>query len=489
MLFKRNKNTINIAAIVRLLGILMLIEAAFMAIPLATSIAYGELDTIKSFAYSIAITLGCGILAVVVPSHNNDMGKREGFLLTGLSWTVFSLFGMIPFILIENGLGVADAYFESMSGFTTTGASAFPSVENLPKGILLWRAISHFIGGMGIILFTLAVIPMLNKQSGLQLFNAEVTGITHEKIRPRISHTAKSLWLVYIAINAMLILLLWMGPMDLFDAVCHSFSAIATGGFSNHDNSIMFYNSDYVKIVLTIFMFLAGVSFGLIYKLSRGHFSEFLKNDATKWYLYIVLGSSLCIGLIEYFCNEGSLPRLVIDIPFQVVSGMTSTGYSATDINMWSQGSILLLMLLMTAGGCAGSTAGGVKVDRIVLIGKNLKNELYKILYPNTISPVRVNGKILSNDFTAKVSAFMLILLALFAGGTLSLTLCGINIFDAMFASLSCICNNGLGYGFTGSSFAHINDFGKWTMSFLMLAGRLEFFTVVILFTRAFWYK
>ena len=489
MTLYKKKNIINISAILRLLGILLLIEAAFMCLPLIVSFAYDEAATAESFIYTILITAGCGTMAVVFPTKNNDMGKREGFLLTGLSWAVFSLFGMLPFMLMPDGLNASDAYFESMSGFTTTGASTFRSVENLPRGILLWRAITHFVGGMGIILFTLAVIPMLNKQSGLQLFNAEVTGITHEKIRPRISHTAKSLWSVYIILNIILIALLWIGPMDWFDAVCHAFSAVATGGFSTHDSSIAFYDSNYVKIVLTCFMFLAGISFSLIYKLSRGHFRDFLKNDATKWYLGIIAIGIIGIGIIEYFFNDYELSKLIVDIPFQIISGMTSTGFTSTDINTWNHGAVLLLIALMVIGACAGSTTGGIKVDRIVLIGKSLKNELYKILYPNTISPVRVNGKVLTSELIVKTGAYLLIFSLSTLFGSLALTLTGIEIFDAMFASVSCVSNNGLGYGFTGLNFADINESGKWVMSFLMLIGRLEFFTIVILFTKAFWHK
>lgn len=488
MLFEK-RNTINTSAIIRLLGILLFIEAAFMCPPLAVSFFYNEPDATWSFAYSIAITAGCGILAVVFPSRNNDMGKREGFLLTGLTWIVFSLFGMLPFVLLPNGLDITNAFFESMSGFTTTGATIYRSVESLPHGILLWRSITHLIGGLGIILFTLAVIPMLNKQSGLQLFNAEVTGITHEKLRPRISHTAKSLWVVYLTLNLILAVLLWLGPMDLFDAICHAFSTIATGGFSTRDASINAYGSDYVKIVLSVFMFISGISFSLIYKLSRGHFREFMKNSTIRWYLGIVSASIIIIGTVEYFNNDVSFTRLLVDIPCQITSAITTTGFNATDINFWQHASIVVLIALMTIGACAGSTTGGIKIDRLVLLGKNMKNELYKILYPNTITQIRINGKILHPEQTSKAGAFLLIFVLSIFAGTLSLALSGMDIFDSIFATVSCLGNNGLCYELKGSSYADIGEIGKWVMSALMLIGRLEFFTIVILFTKAFWYK
>lgn len=488
MLFAKN-NTVNFAVVAKLLGMLLLIEAAFMLPAAATSFAYHEIVSMWSFVYSIAITAGVGATGFLFPIKNRDMGKREGFLLTGLTWLVFSFFGMLPFMFEPCGLPMADAFFETMSGITTTGASILPTVENQSHGILLWRATTHFIGGMGIILFTLAVIPMLNKQSGLQLFNAEVTGLTHEKIRPRVSNTAKTLWAIYMSLNVLLILLLWAGPMDLFDAVCQGVSTIGTGGFSTRDGSIADFNSTYIKVVMTVFMFIAGISFSLIYRVSKGDFKSLMRNDPTRWYIGITVGATIAIGAIEYVQSDEPLSQLLVDIPFQTISAITSSGFNATDMNMWHHGSIMIVIALMMVGACAGSTTGGIKIDRLVLIAKNLKNEMYRILFPNAIKPVRVNGKVLSTDMTAKVCAFLLLFALCLFAGSLMLSLSGINLFDSIFASMSCLSNNGLGYGFTGESFADINAFGKWVLSFLMLVGRLEFSAVMILFTKAFWSK
>ncbi len=483
------KNRINFGVVAKLLGLLLLIEAVFMLPSLFVSIAYGETEAMWSFVYAIAITAGVGTIGFVYPIRNRDMGRREGFLLTSLTWFIFSIFGMIPFLLKPCGLPVADAFFETMSGLTTTGASIMTDIDTQSHGILLWRAVTHFIGGMGIILFTLAVIPMLNKQSGLQLFNAEVTGLTHEKIRPRISNTAKTLWAIYLSLTIALVLLLWLGPMDLFDAVCYGFSAIATGGFAPHNDSVAYYDSTYVKIVMTVFMFIAGISFSLIYRIIKGDFKSLLQNDVTRWYIKIVVSSMVAIGIIEYVAGDEPWQNLLADVPFQTVSAITSSGFNATDINLWQHGSIIIVIALMMSGACAGSTTGGVKIDRIVLIVKNLKNEMHRILFPNTISPVRVNGKILSGDMTAKVGAFLMLFALCLLAGSFLLALSGINLFDSIFASMSCLSNNGLGYGFTGDSFADINAFGKWVLSLLMLIGRLEFSAVIILFTQAFWSK
>ena len=488
MVFAKNK-TVNFGVVAKLLGMLLLIEAAFMLPSLLASVAYGETEAMWSFIYSIAITAGVGIVGFMFPFKNRDMGRREGFLLTSLTWVVFSFFGMLPFIFPPCNLPIADAFFETMSGLTTTGASILTSIDTQSHAILLWRAVTHFIGGMGIILFTLAVIPMLNKQSGLQLFNAEVTGLTHEKIRPRISNTAKTLWSIYLSLNIILVALLWLGPMDLFDAVCYGFSAIATGGFATHNNSVAEFDSNYVKIVMTIFMFIAGISFSLIYRIIKGDFKHLINNDVTRWYIFIVVASILGIGAIEYTNNPDTLSQLLVDVPFQTISAITSSGFIATDINLWQHGSIVIVIALMFIGACAGSTTGGIKIDRIVLIVKNLKNEMHRILFPNTISPVRVNGKILSTEMTSKVCSYLTLFAICLFLGSLMLSLSGINLFDSIFASISCLSNNGLGYGFTGENFADINAFSKWVLSFLMLIGRLEFSAVIILLTKAFWSK
>ena len=490
MIFPR-KGNINFKVIFRILGMLLQIEAGFMLVPLAVCYIYSEFSEAVSFLISIGITAGCGILLMLfTKSRDNDMGKREGILLTALTWVLFSLFGMLPFILGSARLDVASAYFETMSGFTTTGVSALASVEDVSHGILMWRAITHFVGGMGIILFTLAVIPMLNKKSGIQLFNAEVTGITHDKVRPRISHTAKSLWAIYFIINSILIVLLWIGPMNLFDSVCHAFSAIATGGFSTKNNSIEAYNSDYVKIILSIFMFLAGANFGLLYYVAIGKPKMLFKNDTFRWYTYIIIGAvAIIVARLWLSGNYPDIKSLVIDTVFQVVTTITTTGFIGSDYLDWQGLAIFVIVAIMLTGSCAGSTAGGFKIDRLVVSMRNLHNELYKIIHPNTIKAVRVNGKVLPPELISKTNTFLLIYAALIFIGTTILAETGCSFFDSMFMAVSALSNIGLGYGVSGISFASIPDIGKWTMSVLMLLGRLELFTVLIIFTNHFWNK
>lgn len=487
----RNRSRINFPMLLRVIGWLMMIESFFMLFPMVVCLIYGESDY-KAFAISAAITAlsGISMTSFIRPSRT-QMAKREGFLLTALVWVVFSIFGMLPFILSKSPLTVSDAFFEAMSGFTTTGASVMLSVEHLSHGILLWRCLMQWIGGMGIILFTLAVIPMFNQSGGIQMFNAEVTGITHEKIRPRISQTAKGLWLVYIILSIMLGVLLWIGPMNAFDSVCHALSSMSTGGFSTRDASIGAWDSNYVNIVITVFMFLGGVNFAMLFKtVTTGNVKHLWHNDTFKIYLYvIVLMFILFITAIIVRGQVSSWESLSIDPLFQIISTITSTGYTVGNFENWGTFVLALVFVLMFFGACAGSTSGGAKLDRLLYLLKNVRNEIYRSIHPNAIKSVRVNGKVVPQDTVNKVVAFLCIYVMLIMMGGIVLTAMGLPLVDSFFSAFSCISNTGLGAGVTGygGSYELIPDMGKWVLSFLMLIGRLEIFTVLILFTRGFW--
>lgn len=489
---KKISNGINLPMILRVIGWLLMIEAAFMAAPLLTGLIYGE-DNLTAFICTIAATGGTGFAMTffIRPSHT-DMGKREGFLLTALVWVVFSAFGMLPFIIGAPRLNVSEAFFESMSGFTTTGASVIIDVETLPRSVLLWRCLMQWIGGMGIILFTLAVIPMLNHSGGMQMFNAEVTGITHDKLRPRVSQTAKRLWAVYIVLSAVLCLLLWLGPMNLFDSVCHTLSTISTGGFSTRNASIGAWDSVYINVVLTVFMFLGGVSFALLYKASLGDVKALWGNDTFRAYVRVVL----CVLVIFIICilvsgQYDSWDTLTLDPLFQIISTITSTGYTVSNFESWGPLVMALMFMLMFFGACAGSTSGGAKIDRMLYLLKNTRNELYRSVHPNSIMAVRINGKVIPAEITDKVIAFLCIYVMVIMVGGIVLTAFNIPLVDAFFSSFSCVSNTGLGAGVTGygGSYDLIPDPAKWVLSLLMLTGRLELFTVLILFTRGFWKK
>lgn len=483
---------INFAMVTRIIGWLLLIEALFLAIPLLTSVVYHESDW-AGFAISTGATLLAGLcITWCVKPRRSNMGKREGFLLTALVWVVFSLFGMLPFMLKPLQLGVSDAFFEAMSGFTTTGCSVLPTVENLSHGMLLWRCLMQWIGGMGIILFTLAVLPMLNHSGGMQMFNAEVTGITHDKIRPRVSQTAKGLWMVYFILTAMLTLLLWAGPMNLFDSICHAMSSLSTGGFSTRDGSIGAWNSPYIASMVTLFMFLGGVNFALIYNAGHGNVKCVWKNDVFRTYIYMILASYLMFVIAIVAHGEAhTIADVTLDPLFQVISTITSTGLTVSDFEDWGAFVLGLVFVLMFFGACAGSTSGGAKIDRMLYLLKFTRNELYSSLHPSAIMGVRVNGKVVSPDIVSKVIAFLCIYVMIIAAGGIVLTAFDIPLVDAFFSSFSCMSNTGLGAGVTGygESYDVIPDVGKWVLSLLMLIGRLELFTVLVLFTPGFWRK
>ena len=488
----KNNTQINFLALARVIGLLLVIEAVFMLIPALTSFIYKEND-VNAFLITSGITAIVGsAMAFGIRPSRPDMGKREGFLLTALTWVVFSIFGMIPFLIGDTQMSVSDAFFETMSGFTTTGATVMTSIDHLSNGIHMWRCLMQWIGGMGIILFTLAVIPMLNHSGGMQMFNAEVTGITRDKLRPRISQTAKGLWLVYIVLTIILVGLLWLGPMNFFDSICHAFSTMSTGGFSTRNESIGAWDSPYVKSVVTLFMFLGGVNFALLFKAATGHVGELWKSEVFRTYVYVVAGMMvLFVASIVANNQVQDWQSVTIDPLFQIVSTITSTGLTVGNFENWGSFVIALTFLLMFFGASAGSTSGGAKIDRILFLVKNIRNEIYRCLHPNAICTVRVNGKVLSIELVNKVIAFLCIYVLLIVFGGIILTAIGIPLVDAFFSAFSCIGNTGLGAGVTGygGSYDIIPDMGKWVLALLMLMGRLELFTVLLLFSRTFWRK
>lgn len=476
--------------LLRVAGWLMMIEALFMLIPIVTCLIYGESDW-SVFSIIAGITGLCGFFLSrrIRPAHYG-MGKRDGFLLTSMVWVVFSVFGMLPFMFCRQPLTLSSAFFEAMSGFTTTGASVITDISDMSHGVHIWRATMQWLGGMGIILFTLAVIPMLNSSGGMLMFNAEVTGITHDKLRPRISETAKALWMIYFAITALLVALLWAGPMNFFDSLCHAFGAISTGGYSTRNDGISAYGSVYIKVVLTVFMFIGGVNFSLIYRTVRGEWSALRRNDVFRTYVYIV--AVMYVLFVAGIMTQGrwnGWQDLTVNPLFQIVSTITSTGFTPTNFENWGPLVLSLVFLLMLFGSCAGSTSGGAKIDRLLYLIRNCRNELYRCIYPHAVMSVRVNGRVVGSDIVNKVIAFLCIYMLLIGlGGTL-LAAMGVPIIDAFFSAFSCMSNTGLGAGITGfgGGYDMLPDAAKWVLSFLMLTGRLEIFTVLLLFVPSFW--
>ncbi len=491
MPFVHKKSYINLRMLLRVIGWLLVIESFFMCAPFVTGIVFHE-KTLWWFLLSMGITGGCGAAMMSIRPKSREMGKREAVLLTALTWVILSLFGMLPFIFCRTHLGVTDAFFETMSGFTTTGATVLNTLSDVPKSILMWRCVIQWVGGLGIILFTLAVLPMLNYQGGMQLFNAEVTGITHDKLRPRVSFTAQGLWIVYISLTAILMLLLSFSEMSYFESICYAFSTMSTGGFSISDLSVTELDNLYVKTVFLVFMFLGGVNFSLIFKATMGDFKSSFKNDALKWYVAIIFICYLLLCLnvwLRGLVNE--VADLTIDPLFQAVSILSSTGLTEPDFHDWGPVAIVVLIGMMFMGACAGSTSGGAKIDRIIILFRFIKNEFYKMMHPSTVTTVTINGKGTPNAIVMKTLAFLfLYVLVITVGGSI-LVLDGLPLKDSFFVSLSAVSNTGIGTGITGlnGNYSYVPVLSKWVISIMMLVGRLELFTILLLFVPSFWKK
>ena len=493
---KRQQNStyasggINYAMIARILGQLMMVEAAFMLLPLLTCLFSNESDW-QAFAITIGVTVAAGAaLNFLIRPQSKKLHRRDGLLLASVAWIVFSLFGMLPMMLCATPLNASEGFFEAMSGFTTTGATVIRDVESCSRGILLWRAITQWVGGLGIIIFTLTFVPALNNSGSLILFHAEASGITHDKLGARISRTAKILWGLYSVLTLALVVLLWMGPMGFFESLCQGFTAISTGGFSTRNDSIAAFNSPYVKVVLTIFMFVGGVSFSYIVAIGKRRGRGLWRNDVLKAYALMIALFYVCVVIAVV--AEGHFTgwqSVTVDPLFHIVSAVTSTGFSAGDWEGWGFFVLTLTFFMMYIGACAGSTTGGAKVDRVLYLFKNFVLAVKCYIRPRLMRSISVNDQLIDNDKGSEIFAFMVIYSLLIVFGGVVLVAQGFPIVDAFFSSLSCVSNNGLGAGVTGitGSFDFLSPSGLWIMSFLMLAGRLEIMTIIALFVPSFW--
>jgi len=478
----------NIRIILRVLGLLLFVEGVAILLALLVSLIYNEHD-ITGFAISavIALTLGTFFL-LFTRNVVKDIGKREGFIIVTLSWIVFSLMGAVPYILTGSISNYTDAFFESMSGFSTTGASILNNIESLPHGILFWRSLTHWLGGMGIIVLSLAILPIFGI-GGMQLYIAEVPGPTPDKISPRIRQTAATMWVIYVILTIAETILLMIGKMPLFDAVCHSFATMATGGFSTKQASIAFWPSPYIQYVITLFMFIAGTNFTLTYFVIRGKFAPLLKDEEFKYYGIIVLSFVTVITTGLYFSTELGFEETFRNSLFWVVSIITTTGFATVDYMLWPSALIAVLFTVFFIGGSAGSTGGGIKVMRFIMLIKSGYYELKRMLHPNAVIPLKFNNHIVDSRIVNNVLAFAVIYVGLFGVGTVLLMIFVPDLETAMGAVASCIGNIGPGLGAVGpaETYSHIHPIGKWLLSFFMLLGRLELFTILVILSPAFW--
>lgn len=480
----------NFRFIFKTMGFLLIIESILLMISAAVSFYYHEISG-DAFLISASITIGVGVIfrLIGVEPREQFIGKREGFLVVGLSWVVLSAFGMLPFIFSGVIPHISDAYFETMSGFTTTGSTIIPNVDVVPLGLLFWRCLTQWVGGLGIVVFALAVLPIIGGNASF-LFDAETTGIARDRFQPRVTQVAKRLLLTYVTITAIIAVLLWLGPMNAFDAICQAMSTASTGGFSTKQDSIAYWNSSYIDYVISIFMFIGGINFSLIYFLFKGQYKKLFQNEELKWYflIYITFTAVVTVGLI--YSGKISIAEDAFRTSlFQVTSAITTTGFSTADFTSWGPFYMFLIYCLMMICACAGSTSGGIKVIRIVVLFKNAINEFKRQVHPNAILPVRINNQVLPVDIVTKILAFIFLYLLILFVSFLVLSFTGIGFEDSITASVSCMGNVGLGSLSDSGHFGHLSDTAKWYLSFLMLTGRLELFTILSLFMPAFWRK
>lgn len=479
---------INFRIIARIFSLLIIAEGFFMLVATAVSYIYME-DTADRLLYASLITLFAGILAIT-PAKNAEKitGKKEGYIIITGSWVIFSLFGTLPYILSGTVSSFSDAFFESISGFTTTGATIFRNVEVLPHGILFWRSISQWLGGMGIIFISMYILPVF-KNIYIQLPAADFAGQQSEKIHPRIKDAARRLIIIYAVLTLMDAVMLAISGVPVFDSVCLAFSTMSTGGFSTTNNSFTAYAKPFTTIIMTLFMFLAGMNMSYIYFALKKDFRKIYKNDEFIFFVAVCLSFIILLSGIFFFREDFSAGRSLMQGSFHVVSIMTTTGYYIADKDLWNQVLIILFFTLMLTGGTSGSASGGIKSVRMLIVTKNSRNELTRLLHPYAFIPVKLDNKILNQSIVFNVLVFISFTFFLICTSAFLMSLMGFGITESFSTTVSMIANIGPGLHETGISmvFSEMPLAGKWFMSALMLLGRLEIFTVLVLFTRSFY--
>lgn len=496
----------NVRLTLHVLGGLLVFLAGVLLLPLPYSFL-SEDGVPLSFLLSSAISVLVGAALLYYFRATEDVSYREAFAIVTFGWIAFALFGSLPFLFAGITANPVDAFFESMSGFSTTGATVITDLSRVPEDILLWRSLTQWMGGMGIIVLSLAILPFLGV-GGMQLFEAEVPGPTADRLSPRIQDTTKLLWGVYFAITAAEVLLLLLGGMNLHEALCHSFTTMATGGFSTRNESVGGFQSNYINVVITFFMFLAGVNFSLHYFALRGQLSRYFVNEEFRFYvgttLVAILVIALSIGAASFLGggaaagaangenqnSDGPL-QVLIDSGFQVVSILTTTGFGTADYERWPYITQYVLVLLMFIGGCAGSTGGGMKNVRVLLLLKHAQLQISRLIHPREVRVLKLDHKPVSPEVMQSILGFFALYMGLFVVAAILMTVTGLDLLTAGGSVVACLSNIGPGIGEVGptENYAAISYSGKLILSACMLGGRLELFTVLVLFFPSFWRK
>ena len=479
---------INSKAIIKVIGNLLLLETTMLLLSTGVSAYYHD-AALMSLLITSGITGAIGLLmSFYSRKRPKAFTRRDGYIMVTCSWLAFALFGMLPFYIHGHIPSVTNAFFEAMSGITSTGATILDNIDEMPRGLLFWRSITQWFGGLGIIIFTIALLPFLGV-NGLQMFAAEVSGPTHNKVTPRIGITARWIWSIYLGITALLVLLLMLGGMGGFDSICHALTTAGTGGFSTHQASIAYYHSAYIEYVIIIFMFISGMNYSLLILFVSGRFRRALKDSELKWYVLTVASAAAIFTLVLWINRGIEGEDAFRESLFQVVSLQTSTGFTTCDYMTWPSALWGMLLVIMLVGACAGSTSGGLKCIRVHVLFKVMMNEFKHILHPNAVLPIRLDKQVAPPTLLSTVMAFCFIYFIIIFGSSIFLSAIGIDFMEAIGCSVSAIGNMGPALGSYGpsSTWNTMPDAGKWLMSFLMLLGRLEIFTVILLFTPNFW--
>ena len=497
-------NSLNLKIIYRFLGLIAILNGFIMLLAAPVSIYYQE-EAKWGIINAGIITISIGILLYLFNKpKTTNIQKKEGYLIVTLGWLFLSVTGMLPYIFTGAIPNFTNAFFETMSGYSTTGATILTDIESMPKGILFWRSATHWIGGMGIIVLTVAILPLLGI-GGMQLFMAEAPGPSTDKLHPRITETAKRLWLIYVSLTFTEFFLLKIAGMGWFDAINHAMSSMATGGFSTKNASVGHWNgTPIIQYIIIFFMFIGGTNFILTYFAFKGKFQKILKNEEFKWYFLGSLSLIVVLTIVILFFQDPTLQTTVHHpltlgktesafrhASFQVIAILTTTGFVTADFTMWSSFATMLIFALFFIGGSAGSTAGGVKIVRQIIMIKSSILELKKLLHPNAIIPVRYGGKVVQQTIVFNILSFFVLYMLIFILSAVLLTFLGLDFKSAIGAAASSLGNVGPALGSVGpvNNFEHLSTTAKWFCSFLMLIGRLELFTVLILLTPFFWRK
>lgn len=479
----------NIRMILKSIGIVIITEGVCMIPSLLVSLIYHE-GAAFAFAVSILTSFVAGFLLYKIPIKNGNFYARDGFALVAFSWIAVSVFGAVPFVISKAIPSFIDALFETVSGFTTTGSTILQEVESLPKGILFWRSFTHWIGGMGILVLTLAVLPSVGA-SFLHIMRAESTGPSTEKLVPKLGQTAKILYTIYTVMTAIMVIVLLIAGMPLYDALIHTFGSAGTGGFSSRNLSVGAYNNVYIEVIITVFTILFGVNFSLYYKLIKGDIRGFLKDEELRFYFGTIIVSIILITIDLYTHGFFSLGQSLRHSSFQVGTIITTTGYSTTDFNLWPTFSKIILVILMFFGSCAGSTAGGIKCIRIVLLLKAAKRDIARIIHPRVVHTVKLNHKVIDEDTLSGTLTFYFTYMTIFAVSTLLVSLDGKDMISTVTAVVTTICNVGPGLGIVGpmGNFSSFSPFSKLIFCFNMITGRLEILPMLVLLSPKAWKK